>query len=742
MYAPMGSYTVYAYRYTSDWGIYEGEDEDGNYYLEYQNGSISDYTGNNKFDSYDSSIVSSATVTSSAVQTVSFDISSFVECWINDHSTFSQGIMLKLADDDSSEHEGAEYVNVYNTESSSYDAYISLDYGNIVGENYINNKQTGHFLEYYGGGTNATTSTYNIYTRLKWKITYYGNNQYIIKSSVSDTLYLCSRNGLTAKTVSYSGTITNEYLWTITYNASYDGYLIKNVVYNKYLKATDSDTTTLSSTLDSYCVWRLKVPSKYRNLTEFTIGDVVGRLDSNASYAVDKDNTATWSANSDFMFSTTYQLSVNYTSSTILCNKNGTHSVTVTHKPSGKISTFDLVVYRPAVFLIHGRGDNSITLWGATTKVWVDPNDTSKKANNHFNTSLTKTNNTITNAYEYTSVDTQRIASFNYGEVTIPAIFNGEYTSDGYVSTHTDGGNLAFYLQNQGYVINEDIYVFNYPNEDAVIHSANKLDAYLTNLGNEIRSNGTKQQKASLFGKIDGITAATPLNIHIVGHSMGGLVARYYIENIGKDENVEKLITIDTPHWGSALATISDDVPIASIWLHRLCDHDLDPLSVMFYKSNGSSESPLIFCTDCGGILYNISPTLNYTANRRTDYYAIVGFNFTCQEIKDEFENDEYIPVSLPGDYENISELKEVLDEVYVCVEPLSMLNDNVVDFLSQIGCYLNVLTSECTIVRFKEIYLHIDISEESSLSPDNHLHGKIPHKDDVMSKVVNFLDG
>jgi len=220
---------------------------------------------------------------------------------------------------------------------------------------------------------------------------------------------------------------------------------------------------------------------------------------------------------------------------------------------------------------------------------------------------------------------------------------------------------------------------------------------------------------------------------------MGGLVARYYIENIGKDENVEKLITIGTPHWGSVLANISDDVPIASFWLHRLCDHDLDPQSVMFSKTNISAESPTVTCISCGSFLYNISPTLNYGANRRTNYYAIASFNFTSQEFQEEFET-ENVSLYLPSDYNNISELKEILYDAYVFVEPLSLLNDNVVDFLSQIGCYLNLLTQECTIVRFKEIYLHIDSGEDNSVSSDNHLHGKLPHREDVMRKVVSFL--
>jgi triacylglycerol esterase/lipase EstA (alpha/beta hydrolase family) len=50
--------------------------------------------------------------------------------------------------------------------------------------------------------------------------------------------------------------------------------------------------------------------------------------------------------------------------------------------------------------------------------------------------------------------------------------------------------------------------------------------------------------------------------VDVVAHSMGGLVARYYLSDSGYSENpalsinpVHKLITIGTPHSGSDLAT-------------------------------------------------------------------------------------------------------------------------------------------------------------------------------------------
>ncbi len=42
--------------------------------------------------------------------------------------------------------------------------------------------------------------------------------------------------------------------------------------------------------------------------------------------------------------------------------------------------------------------------------------------------------------------------------------------------------------------------------------------------------------------------------IHVIGHSMGGLIARYYVSRLGGDAHVHTLVTLGTPHHGSYLA--------------------------------------------------------------------------------------------------------------------------------------------------------------------------------------------
>ena len=42
--------------------------------------------------------------------------------------------------------------------------------------------------------------------------------------------------------------------------------------------------------------------------------------------------------------------------------------------------------------------------------------------------------------------------------------------------------------------------------------------------------------------------------IHVVGHSMGGLVARYYVQRLGGDARVHTVVTLGTPHDGTTVA--------------------------------------------------------------------------------------------------------------------------------------------------------------------------------------------
>lgn len=45
--------------------------------------------------------------------------------------------------------------------------------------------------------------------------------------------------------------------------------------------------------------------------------------------------------------------------------------------------------------------------------------------------------------------------------------------------------------------------------------------------------------------------------VHVIGHSLGGLVARYYVQCLGGDQRVHTLVTMGTPHSGTLAAHLA-----------------------------------------------------------------------------------------------------------------------------------------------------------------------------------------
>lgn len=60
---------------------------------------------------------------------------------------------------------------------------------------------------------------------------------------------------------------------------------------------------------------------------------------------------------------------------------------------------------------------------------------------------------------------------------------------------------------------------------------------------------------ASLAEEVEALVAETGYErVHVVGHSLGGLIARYYVTRLGGDERVHTLVTLGTPHHGTYTA--------------------------------------------------------------------------------------------------------------------------------------------------------------------------------------------
>jgi pimeloyl-ACP methyl ester carboxylesterase len=50
--------------------------------------------------------------------------------------------------------------------------------------------------------------------------------------------------------------------------------------------------------------------------------------------------------------------------------------------------------------------------------------------------------------------------------------------------------------------------------------------------------------------------------VDVVGHSLGGLIARYYVQRLGGDLRVRTLVTLGTPHSGTRVVPLADAHPI------------------------------------------------------------------------------------------------------------------------------------------------------------------------------------
>jgi triacylglycerol esterase/lipase EstA (alpha/beta hydrolase family) len=65
------------------------------------------------------------------------------------------------------------------------------------------------------------------------------------------------------------------------------------------------------------------------------------------------------------------------------------------------------------------------------------------------------------------------------------------------------------------------------------------------------------QTSVPLGALVDQVRAQTGASrVDLVGHSQGGLVARYYVKNLGGSAMVDRVISLGAPHYGTAVANL------------------------------------------------------------------------------------------------------------------------------------------------------------------------------------------
>ncbi len=74
-------------------------------------------------------------------------------------------------------------------------------------------------------------------------------------------------------------------------------------------------------------------------------------------------------------------------------------------------------------------------------------------------------------------------------------------------------------------------------------------------LNYSILTGDVRRAAADLGEEVERLVAETGYErIHVIGHSLGGLIARYYVTRLGGDERVDTLVTLGTPHQGTYVA--------------------------------------------------------------------------------------------------------------------------------------------------------------------------------------------
>jgi triacylglycerol lipase len=68
-------------------------------------------------------------------------------------------------------------------------------------------------------------------------------------------------------------------------------------------------------------------------------------------------------------------------------------------------------------------------------------------------------------------------------------------------------------------------------------------------------TNDIRAAARDLSAAVEDLVAQTGFErVHVIGHSLGGLIARYYVQRLGGEERVHTLVTLGSPHSGTLTA--------------------------------------------------------------------------------------------------------------------------------------------------------------------------------------------
>ncbi|HHX60628.1 MAG TPA: alpha/beta hydrolase, partial [Epulopiscium sp.] len=381
------------------------------------------------------------------------------------------------------------------------------------------------------------------------------------------------------------------------------------------------------------------------------------------------------------------------------------------------------------VVLLHGRTSDTYETFGAVTKIHTGKKY--KASNGHYGKEASE------NGLRYKETDSHKVIS----------------TQKPKKITRKQPTNLAYEMENRAkepYVINKNLFAFNYPNLDMTSQNGLKFEAYLENLADYMK----KLKNDNMFYPTKESRDNKDYKVNLIGHSNGGLVSRYFIENLGNSNVVDKLITIDTPHFGSGFATVTGKVQVP-----LPIDVDLSPENQIFggtkvnYGLNGSYVDDRVRY-----INKNQTQELKYWNHGTTKYYFIAGYDAkalsrvpieylnknmpfeldidyatTFGQYKDAIKNS-FIKNSEYGDLADDDIFKKVFDLKY-------SYGDNVVNNQSQLGLVFESDKEDGKVekkIKTQGKWMNIDTHMGDWVA--SHFHGDNQHRAETINQVFKYL--
>lgn len=263
------------------------------------------------------------------------------------------------------------------------------------GTYYLNNASNGRYLYNLSGSLQTIAARISSHGDLiRWNIVLLDDETYTIQSASNTSLYLAASNSSVSLLALSDSTIPNQYRWQITH-ASGGGCLIKNVYTGLYLTWDGSNvfsTATLGSPgTNTYnqSVWRAAgatwygdgVGYQYRELPAgYSFGTLTLFSGESASPTLKSEyDDVLWRTADNFMFTgyNTNYVTLDSTTGTFSANPNlsSLYStiVTATHKVTGRVATFTLVVNPKVVLVgIESSGHDHVSCLASRSDIFLD----------------------------------------------------------------------------------------------------------------------------------------------------------------------------------------------------------------------------------------------------------------------------------------------------------------------------------------------------------------------------------